>query len=43
MRMWEFNLLISKYSFMNMENIVFQIQIAKNINNLPLTHNYIYN
>jgi len=41
--MWEFYLLISKYSFENMGNIVFQIQIAKNINNIPLTRNYIYN
>tara|TARA_Y100000590_G_scaffold451233_1_gene592295 strand:- start:378 stop:1562 length:1185 start_codon:yes stop_codon:yes gene_type:complete len=43
LRMWEFYLLISKYSFVNMGNVVFQIQIAKNINNLPLTRNYIYN
>ncbi len=43
LRMWEFYLLISKYSFINMGNVVFQIQIAKNINNLPLTRNYIYN
>ena len=42
-RMWEFYLLISKYSFINMGNVVFQIQIAKNINNLPLTRHYIYN
>ncbi len=42
-RMWEFYLLISKYSFINMGNVVFQIQISKNINNLPLTRNYIYN
>ena len=42
-RMWEFYLLISKYSFVSMGNVVFQIQIAKNINNLPLTRNYIYN
>jgi len=42
-RMWEFYLLSSKYSFINMGNVVFQIQIAKNINNLPLTRNYIYN
>ena len=42
-RMWEFYLLASKYSFVNMGNVVFQIQIAKNINNLPLTRNYIYN
>jgi cyclopropane-fatty-acyl-phospholipid synthase len=43
LRMWEFYLLISKYSFINMGNVVFQIQISKNINNLPLTRNYIYN
>ncbi len=42
-RMWEFYLLASKYSFVNMGNVVFQIQIAKNINDLPLTRNYIYN
>ena len=42
-RMWEFYLLASKYSFLNMGNVVFQIQIAKNINNVPLTRNYIYN
>ena len=42
-RMWEFYLLASKYSFINMGNVVFQIQIAKNVNNLPLTRNYIYN
>ena len=41
-RMWEFYLLSSKYSFVNMGNVVFQIQIAKNINNLPLTRNYMY-
>ena len=43
LRMWEFYLLVSKYSFINMGNVVFQIQIAKNINNLPITRNYIYN
>ena len=42
-RMWEFYLLISKYSFVHMGKVVFQIQISKNINNLPLTRNYIYN
>ena len=42
-RMWKFYLLISKYSFVSMGNFVFQIQITKNINNLPLTRNYIYN
>ncbi len=42
-RMWEFYLLASKYSFVNMGNVVFQIQMSKNINNLPLTRNYMYN
>lgn len=42
-RMWEYYLLVSKYSFVNMGNVVFQIQISKNINNLPLTRNYMYN
>jgi len=42
-RMRGFYFLISKYSFVNMGNIVLQIQIAKNINNLPLIRNYIYN
>ena len=43
LRMWEFYLLISKYSFINMGNVNYQIQIVKNIHNLPLTRNYIYN
>ena len=42
-RMWEYYLLISQYSFMNMGNVVFQIQISKNINSLPLTRDYMYN
>ena len=40
LRMWEFYLLISKYSFVNMGNVVFQIQIAKNINNLPIKRRF---
>ena len=42
-RMWEYYLLISQFSFWNMGNVVFQIQMSKNINNLPLTRNYMYN
>ena len=42
-RMWEFYLLASEYSFRNMGNVVFQVQISKKINNLPLTRNYMYN
>tara|TARA_Y100000590_G_scaffold458718_1_gene614040 strand:- start:2590 stop:3777 length:1188 start_codon:yes stop_codon:yes gene_type:complete len=42
-RMWEFYLLASKYSFINMGNVVFQLQISKNVQNLPLIRNYMYN
>jgi len=42
-RMWEFYLLASEYSFRNMGNVVFQIQISKKMNNLPVTRNYMYN
>ena len=42
-RMWEFYLLVSQYSFRNMGRVVFQIQISKNINSLPLTRDYMYN
>ncbi|PPR47721.1 MAG: Cyclopropane-fatty-acyl-phospholipid synthase [Alphaproteobacteria bacterium MarineAlpha5_Bin9] len=42
-RMWKFYLVSSEYSFRNMGNVNFQIQISKKINNLPLTRNYIYN
>jgi len=41
-RMWEFYLLASKYSFVNMGNVVFQIQIAKNYTSTPATRDYIY-
>lgn len=42
-RMWEFYLLLSEYSFRNMGNFVFQMQISKNLGSLPFTRNYIYN
>ena len=42
-RMWEYYLLSSQYSFRNMGNVVFQIQISKNTKNSPLTRDYIYN
>ena len=42
-RMWEFYLLISEYSFRNMGNMVFQMQITKNPDTAPLTRDYIYN
>ena len=42
-RMWEYYLLVSQFTFWNMGNVVFQVQISKNINNLPLTRNYMYN
>ena len=42
-RMWEFYLLLSEYSFRNMGNFVFQMQISKNLGSLPFTRNYVYN
>ena len=42
-RMWEYYLLTSEYSFRNMGNVVFQIQISKKSTKLPLTRDYIYN
>jgi cyclopropane-fatty-acyl-phospholipid synthase len=42
-RMWEFYLLTSQYSFRNMGNVVFQIQMTKEFTNLPPTRDYIYN
>ena len=42
-RMWEYYLLMSEYSFRNMGNFVFQMQISKNLGSLPFTRNYIYN
>ena len=42
-RMWEYYLLSSQYSFLNLGNVVFQIQISKKISNLPLTRDYMYN
>ena len=42
-RMWEYYLLSSQYSFQNLGNVVFQIQISKTNNNLPLTRDYMYN
>ena len=41
-RMWEFYLVTSEYSFRNMGNMVFQMQIAKNQSTVPLTRNYLY-
>ena len=42
-RMWEFYLLISEYSFRNMGNMVFHMQITKNPESAPITRDYIYN
>ena len=42
-RMWEFYLLVSEYSFRNMGNMVFHMQITKNPESAPITRDYIYN
>ena len=40
-RMWEFYLAGSEMSFRHLQHVVFQIQIAKRIDALPLTRDYI--
>ena len=40
-RMWEFYLIISEFSFRYGKHMNFQIQLAKNVNSLPITRDYI--
>ncbi|HCS70526.1 MAG TPA: SAM-dependent methyltransferase, partial [Rhodospirillaceae bacterium] len=40
-RMWEYYLAASECSFRNMDNVVFQIQLTKKRDALPLTRDYI--
>ena len=40
-RMWEFYLAASEVSFRNSGLVVFQIQLAKRLTDLPLTRDYI--
>lgn len=40
-RMWEFYLAASEVSFRHMDNVVFQIQLSKRIQDVPLTRDYI--
>jgi len=39
-RMWEFYLIISEMSFRNGKHMIFQIQLCKDINTLPVTRDY---
>ena len=41
-RMWEFFLIGAEMDFRYLGTMVFQIQMAKNINTLPLTRDYMY-
>lgn len=41
-RMWEFYLAASEASFRHMDNVVFQIQLAKRQDAVPLARNYIF-
>jgi cyclopropane-fatty-acyl-phospholipid synthase len=41
-RMWDFYLTASELSFRYNNYMVFQMQLARGINNVPLTRNYIY-
>jgi len=40
-RMWEFYLLTSEYSFRHSGQMVFQIQLAKSVDRVPITRDYI--
>ncbi len=39
-RMWEFYLIISEMSFRHGKHMVFQIQLSKSVDNLPITRDY---
>lgn len=41
-RMWEFYLIISEYSFRYSKNMNFQIQLSKQVGNLPITRDYMH-
>ena len=41
-RMWEFYLAGSEVTFRNSGHMVFQIQLAKRVDTVPLTRDYIY-
>jgi cyclopropane-fatty-acyl-phospholipid synthase len=41
-RMWEFYLMGAEMDFLHLGTMVFQIQIAKDINTLPLTRDYMF-
>jgi cyclopropane-fatty-acyl-phospholipid synthase len=40
-RMWEFYLVVSEISFRNLDEMVFQIQLARRRDVVPLTRDYI--
>jgi len=39
-RMWEFYLIISEMSFRHGKHMVFQVQLSKSVDNLPITRDY---
>jgi cyclopropane-fatty-acyl-phospholipid synthase len=41
-RMWEFYLAVSEASFKYLGNMVFQIQLSRDVQSVPLTRNYLY-
>jgi cyclopropane-fatty-acyl-phospholipid synthase len=41
-RMWEFYLIASEFTFRYGKHMVFQMQLTKDVNTLPLTRDYIY-
>ncbi|MDH5750358.1 MAG: cyclopropane-fatty-acyl-phospholipid synthase family protein [Rhodospirillales bacterium] len=41
-RMWEYYLAASEASFRYLDNVVFQIQLAKRLDSIPISRNYLY-
>jgi cyclopropane-fatty-acyl-phospholipid synthase len=39
-RMWEFYLILSEFSFRYGKHVVFQMQLARQVETLPLTRDY---
>jgi len=39
-RMWEFYLIVSEFSFRHGKHMNFQIQLAKDVNGLPISRDY---
>ncbi len=41
-RMWEFYLIMSEFTFRHGKHMVFQMQLTKDVNTLPITRDYMF-